>query len=122
MSQKILVVEDDTFLREMIVKKLKTGGYEVDAAVDGGKAFEKIKEETKDLIILDLMMPEVDGFQFLEKLRADEEKKDIPVIVLSNLGQKEEIDKAKEMGVVDYLVKAQFTPDDITTKVKEVLE
>jgi len=118
MPKKILIIEDDPFLREMLFKKLKSAGYEVDAAVDGEQGLKKT--EGKDLVILDIMMPGMDGYEYLSKIREKEETKLIPVIVLSNLGQKEEIEKAKELGAMDFLVKAQFTPDDIIEKVEKI--
>ncbi len=119
MPKKILIIEDDPFLRDMIVKKLVAEGYEADVASDGEQGMEKA--ENKDLILLDLMLPGMDGYEFLEKTRDNEKIKSIPIVVLSNLVQKEEIEKAKNLGAMDFLVKAQFTPDDITAKVKEIL-
>lgn len=122
MPQKVLIVEDDPFLREMIVRKLAGDEYKIDAAADGEQALKKVEDNTPDLILLDLMLPGIDGYEFLSRLQGSKKTKSIPVVVLSNLGQKEEIDRAKKLGAIDFLVKAHFTPDDIIKKVKETLK
>src|SRR6056297_610863 len=119
---KILVVEDDKFFREMITRKLDKEGYDVYQAVDGEEGLEKIREEKPDLILLDLIMPGVGGFEVLEKAKDDSDIKDIPIIILSNLGQKSEVDRGLELGAEDFLIKAHFTPKEIIKKVKEVTE
>jgi DNA-binding response OmpR family regulator len=122
MKRKILIVEDDRFLRELMVRKLKMENFEVVEAEDGAEGLKKIKEEKPDLVLLDLILPEMDGFEVLEQKRKDEEIKDIPVIILSNLGQKEEIDRGLQLGAKDYLVKAHFSPSEIIEKVKLFLQ
>jgi len=122
MPKKILIVEDDPFLREMMVRKLVGSNYHADAAADGEQALKKVKDDKPDLILLDLMLPGIDGYEFLSRVQKDKATKSIPVVVLSNLGQKEEIDRAKKLGAIDFLVKAHFTPDDIVKKVKETLK
>ena len=118
---KILVVEDDKFLREMITRKLDRENYEVIQAVDGEQGEEKIKEEHPDLILLDLILPGIDGFTVLERVKQDPEVKDIPVIILSNLGQKSEVERGLKLGAIDFLIKAHFTPGEIIKKIKETL-
>ncbi len=122
MKGKILIVEDDRFLRELMVRKLKMADFEVIEAEDGQEGLKKIKEEKPNLVLLDLILPEMDGFEVLEQKRKDEEIKDIPVIILSNLGQKEEIDRGLQLGAKDYLVKAHFSPSEIVEKVKLFLQ
>jgi len=122
MKGKILIIEDDRFLRELMVRKLKMENFEVVEAEDGADGLKKIKEEKPDLVLLDLILPEMDGFEVLEQKRRDEEIKDIPVIILSNLGQKEEIDRGLQLGAKDYLVKAHFSPSEIIEKVKLFLQ
>ncbi|MDP3882665.1 MAG: response regulator [Candidatus Staskawiczbacteria bacterium] len=117
--KKILIVEDDAFLRDLINKKLSSAGFEVSEAIDGEKGLEKTKEEKPDLILLDLLLPTIDGFEVLAKLKESQDTSAIPVIVLSNLGQKEDVDKGLSLGATDYLIKAQFTPEEIILKVKE---
>ncbi len=119
--KKILIVEDDSFLRELIVKKITKEGFEIKEAIDGPEALRKAKEERPDLILLDLILPGVDGFTVLSQFKQDAELKDIPVLILSNLGQKEEIKRGLDFGAVDYLVKANFTPSEIIEKIKQYL-
>ncbi len=118
---KILVVEDDKFLREMITRKLDKEGYEVFEAVDGEKGEEKIKEEKPDLVLLDLILPGIDGFEVLERVKKDPSTEGIPVIILSNLGQKSEVERGLKLGAVDFLIKAHFTPAEIVSKIKEII-
>ncbi len=118
---KIVIVEDDKFLREMISRKLDKEGYEVVQAIDGEKGEQKIKEEKPDLILLDLILPGIDGFEVLSNIKEDSELKDIPVIILSNLGQKSEVERGLKLGAVDFLIKAHFTPGEIINKIQEVI-
>lgn len=120
-KRKILVVEDDNFLRELVSKKLTDSNFEVLQAENGLKALEFARSEPLAIILLDLIIPEKDGFEVLQELKNDPRTQNIPVIILSNLGQKEEIQKGLNMGAVDFLVKAHFTPDEILVKVKQVL-
>ena len=120
--KKILIVEDDEFLRSLNAKRLETEGFKVVVAVDGQSALDLIPKELPDLIFLDLLLPGVDGFEVLKKIKADDKIKAIPVIVFSNLGQKEDIEKVHNLGAQDFLVKANFTLDDVVLKIKEVLK
>lgn len=119
--KKILVVEDDKFLRELIVQKLIKEGYETSEAVDGEQGIKKVKEEKPDLVLLDLILPGIDGFEVLSKKREDPSVVQIPVIILSNLGQKEDVERGLKLGAVDYLIKAHFTPGEIIEKIKNIL-
>ncbi len=121
-DKKILIVEDDEFLRSLAAKRLEKEGYKIDVAIDGETAYPKAVEAKPKLILLDLLLPGIDGFAVLEKLRADDNFKNIPVVVFSNLGQKEDIEKAKQLGANDFLIKANFTLDDVTAKVGEYLK
>lgn len=121
-QKKILVIEDDKFLRELIVQKLTKEGFEVEEAIDGEKGFEKTKEGRPDLILLDLILPGIDGFKVLSQIKEDPVLAEIPVIILSNLGQKEDVEKGLNLGAVDYLIKAHFTPAEIIEKIKKALE
>lgn len=118
---KILIVEDDKFLRELIAKKLMREGYEVEEAIDGEDGIKKTREIMPDLILLDLILPGIDGFEVLRKVKEDEKTASIPVVILSNLGQKDEIEKGLNLGAVDFLIKAHFTPEEIVEKIKLVL-
>jgi len=122
MAKKILVVEDDKFLRELITQKLMKEDYETSEAVDGEEGIKKIKEEKPDLVLLDLILPGIDGFEVLSKKREDASLSQIPVIILSNLGQKEDVERGLKLGAVDYLIKAHFTPGEIIEKVKNALK
>lgn len=122
MAKKILIVEDDKFLRELITKKLKDEGYEAIGASDGEEGVEKVKKESPDLVLLDLILPGIDGFEVLSKIKEDPAVASIPVVILSNLGQREEVEKGLKMGAVDYMIKAHFTPGEITEKVKTILK
>ncbi len=123
MSKKVLIVEDDSFLRELIVKKLLNEGFEVVAAVDGEDGLKKAKEEQAiDIMLLDLILPGIDGFEVLSKIKADPTTNYIPVVILSNLGQKEDIEKGLKLGAKDFLIKAHFVPGEIVAKVKEIIK
>ncbi len=121
MAKKILIVEDDKFLRELITRKLIAENYEIVEAIDGEEGLKKIKEEKPDLVLLDLILPGIDGFEVLSKMKDDPALASIPVIILSNLGQREDVEKGLKLGAVDYLVKAHFTPNEIIEKVKNSL-
>ena len=122
MAKKILIIEDDDFLRQLISQKISAEGFAVSLAVDGSDGIEKTKDIMPDLIILDLLLPTVDGFEVLSKIKSDPATNPIPVIILSNLGQQEEINKGLKFGAADYLVKAQLTPEEIVEKIKNLLK
>ncbi len=117
----IFVVEDDDFLRDLLVRKLVQEGFRVTIAEDGNTAMQKLKEEKPYVILLDLILPGMDGFAILKFLRASTELKDVPVLVLSNLGQREDVQRALQLGASDYLVKAHFTPAEILAKLKQLI-
>ena len=121
MAKNILIVEDDKFLRELISQKLIKEKYNVSEAIDGEEGIKKIKEEKPDLVLLDLILPGIDGFEVLAQMKEDRNVTKIPAIILSNLGQKEDIEKGLKLGAVDYLVKAHFTPAEIIEKIEAVL-
>lgn len=123
-TKKIVVLEDDMAMREIATHKLSTAGFDVKAAEDGAKGYILIEQEKPDLILMDLMMPNMDGYEVLKRLRGHQDKKlaKTPVIVLSNLWSKDNILKAKEYNVADYIIKAYFTPDEILGKINAVLE
>jgi len=122
MAKTILVIEDDKFLRELISRKLTGEGFDVLEAVDGEEGIKKIKEGKPDLVLLDLILPSIDGFEVLTRVRDDPEVSSIPVIILSNLGQREEVEKGLKLGAIDYLIKAHFTPGEIIEKIKNALK
>lgn len=117
---KILIVEDEFFLRTILAKKLQAEGFEVETAVDGEEAVNKIVEIKPDAILLDLILPKKNGFEVLEEIKKDPYLSQIPVIVVSNLGQDIDIERAKSLGVRDYLIKAHTSLDLVTKKLKEL--
>ncbi|HHE76814.1 MAG TPA: response regulator, partial [Candidatus Parcubacteria bacterium] len=114
-------IEHDKFLRELISKKLSDAGYEVLEAIDGEEGIKRVKESKPDLVLLDLILPGIDGFEVLSQIKQDPLFSDLPVIILSNLGQKEDVEKGLKLGAVDFLVKAHFTPGEIIEKIKKIL-
>ena len=120
-QKKVLIVEDDNFLRSLTAKRLEKEGYAVAVAVDGESALVTAQDAKPDLILLDLLLPGLDGFAVLGKLKAHDDLKKVPVIVFSNLGQKEDIEKAKLLGAEQFLIKANFTLDDVMDKIKAEL-
>jgi len=121
MSKKVLIIEDDKFLRELLGKKLSTVGYTAILAIDGEEGLEKIKKEKPDIVLLDLILPGINGFEVLEKYKSEPGISSIPAIILSNLGQREDIEKGLKLGAKDFLVKAHFTPQEIVNKLQMVL-
>src|SRR5579859_1648359 len=119
--KKILIAEDDKFLASAYRVKLSKAGFEVQIASDGNEAIELLKTFTPDLILLDLIMPVKDGFSTLQDLKANDMWKNIPVIVASNLGQKEDMDKSKQLGATDFIVKSDLSLDDLITKINTLL-
>lgn len=122
--KKILVVEDELAMREIVVEKLQTAGFGVVQAEDGAVAIKAVEKERPDLVLLDLMLPEIDGFGVLTKIRSNKNSKiaQTPVIILTNLWSKEEIIKTKTLGVSAYIIKAYMTTEEILEKITEVLE
>lgn len=118
---KILIIEDDKFLRELITRKLQSENFEMVSAMDGESGLELAAKERPDIVLLDLILPGIDGFEVLSKIKGNEAISSIPVIILSNLGQKDDIEKGMNLGAVDYLVKAHFTPNEIVEKIRQVL-
>jgi DNA-binding response OmpR family regulator len=106
----------------LIAKKLTKEGYETSEAVDGEEGVKKIKEEKPDLVLLDLILPGIDGFEVLSKMKDSPVSSQIPVIILSNLGQKEDVEKGLKLGAIDYLIKAHFTPGEIIEKIRANLK
>lgn len=121
-KKTVLIVEDDEFLRSLAAKRLEKDGLAVKDAVNGEMAIKAIKEGSFDLILLDLLLPGTDGFAVLEQARALPAGKDVPIVVFSNLGEKADIERATKLGANDFLVKANFTLDDIVEKIHSYLK
>ncbi|MAF20668.1 MAG: response regulator [Parcubacteria group bacterium] len=121
-NELILIVEDDKFLRELLVRKIKDEGFKLSIAVTGQEALAKAKKDRPQLILLDLILPGMGGFEVLEQIRIDPQISKIPVIILSNIGEEREVEKGIQLGASGYLIKAHFTPDEIIQKIKQVLD
>lgn len=118
---KILLIEDDVFLSNIYSKKFESEGFEVLVALDGEKGIRLALSKNPDLILLDLLLPGIDGFEVLRGIKEDEQAKNIPVLLLTNLSQKEDIQKGLALGADDYLIKTHFMPSEIVQKVKRFL-
>ena len=120
-KDKILIVEDENFLLDMYKMKFEQGGFEVITAVDGEEAIRTSKREKPDIILLDIMMPKINGFEVLENLKTSPITKLIPVLIFSNFSQKEKIKKGIALGAIDYFLKTNYTPTQVLEKVKNIL-
>lgn len=116
---KILVVEDEAALLDMYQVKLLQSGYEVIVGRNGEEAIEMASNHVPDLILLDILMPKVDGYTALKKIKEDQKTKNIAVIIFSNLTQKEEIEKGLKLGASDYIIKTSVTPSQLADRVDE---
>ncbi|MDE2103593.1 MAG: response regulator [Patescibacteria group bacterium] len=114
-------MEDDPFLSQLLGTRLQRAGLEVDKATDGEEAVSYLKNNKPDLVLLDLILPKKSGFQVLEEMRADPLVKDAPVIIISNLSQDSDVTKGKELGAVEYYVKARTSIDDLVSRVVSML-
>ena len=120
MKKRILLVEDDKFLRTIIERRLQAEGFEIDSAVDGEEATEKLLKPSYDLILLDIILPKKNGFEVLKDIHKDPNLSKIPVIILSNLGQEEDIERSKALGVLNYFVKASTSIDQLVETIKKL--
>lgn len=120
-GETILWVEDDKFLSDLIARKLAGEGYSLIHAGDGEYALKALENKTPDLVLLDILLPGIDGYEILKRLKADARTQNVPVILLSNLGQKSDIAKGKELGAARFLIKATVTLDEIVEEIKAVL-
>ena len=119
---KILIAEDDKFLRHVYEIKLPQEGFEVVTAVDGGEALEKLRQEKFNIVLLDVVMPKKNGFEVLQEMKTNSKNKNTPVIILSNLGQVDDIEKGRELGAIDYLVKSNMPINEVVKKIREYLK
>lgn len=122
MAKKIIFVEDEPTLQKAVGEILSQEKFEVLSALDGEKGFELIKKEKPDLVLLDLILPKKDGFEVLKEIKADQELKDIPVIVLTNLEGMGDVEKALSLGATTYLVKASYNLEDVVSKIRQILK
>jgi len=123
-KQKILIIEDDELLLEMYETKFKMVGYKVLKGATGKEGLNVLKKEKPDAILLDILIPEINGFEVLKELRSKNEFRDIPVVLLTNLGETKadcNNELSTTLGVKDYLIKSKHTPDEIVDRVEEIL-
>ena len=120
MPQKILLVEDEQYLFEMYKMKLEREGYEVAIALDGEEGMKVAQKEKPDLILLDLVLPKMNGYEFLKKIRQDPKLKKIKIYILSNLGQDEEIDQGFKDGADGFMLKTNLTPGQLMENIKKI--
>ncbi|MFA6512322.1 MAG: response regulator [Patescibacteria group bacterium] len=118
---KVLLVEDEKMLADMYATKFSMEGYQIVNAYDGKEGLEAAKREKPNIILLDIIMPKLDGFAVLKELKADDAIKNIPVVLLTNLGQESDVKKGKDLGADDYFVKANHSPQEIVELVKKKL-
>jgi len=119
--KEILLIEDDPFLIDIYTTKLKDSGFLVEVASDGKQALEKVKAKKPDLVLLDIVLPKVSGWEILRKMKAEANLKNLKIIILSNLGQKEEVEKGMDLGVAKYLIKAHYTPSQVVEEIKKII-
>ncbi len=119
--RSILLVEDDPFLIDIYTTKLKEAGFLVEVAENGEIVFKKIRKKAPDLIVLDIVLPQIDGWEILKIIKEDPKLKDLKIMILSNLGQKEEVEKGLFLGATKYLVKAHYTPSEIVEEIKKII-
>jgi len=123
--KKILLVEDDQFLIDIYTTKLKDSGFSVEVAKEGKSALRKLNEEKFDLLLLDIVLPQIDGWEILEKIKNEKLKtknlENLKIVILSNLGQKEEVERGLRLGATKYLIKAHYTPSEVVEEIKEIL-
>ena len=122
MAKKILLVEDEEIMISLLKRKLTSEGYEISVARDGEEGLKVMRKTKPDLILLDIVMPKMGGFEVMEKMQKDKELKKIPVIVISNSGQPVELDKAQALGAKDWLIKTEFDPQEVVEKIKKQLK
>ncbi|MFH1401370.1 MAG: response regulator [Parcubacteria group bacterium] len=117
MAKKILLIEDEELLINLLQKKLTESGFSVFLARNGEEGLKLMRENMPDIVLLDIVMPKMGGFEVLEKMAKEDSLKKIPVIIISNSGQPVEIDRAKRLGVKDWLIKTEFDPEEVLEKV-----
>lgn len=121
-KEKILLVDDDEFLIDMYSVKFKNAGYEIDTALNGKVALKKMEEDNYDVLLLDLLMPGVDGFEILENIKERNLKGNMNIIVLSNQSKVQDVEKAKFGDIDGYIVKASAVPSEVLDKVENIIK
>ena len=118
---KILIIEDDPLMSRLYQKAFTFEGYQVVAAFDGEEGWEKMKQENPNIILLDIMMPKMNGLEFLQKIKKDPDYKKIPIVCLTNLAGQQDAEKALLLGAVKYIVKSEYEPKQVVNMIKEIL-
>jgi len=120
--KKILLIEDEELIIKLLSKKLVSIGYDVLLAMDGQEGIEKMKQSVPDLVLLDIVMPRMGGFEVMAEMKKDAVLAKIPVIIISNSGQPLELEKAKQLGAADWLVKTEFDPKEVADKIQKYIK
>jgi len=120
--KNILLIEDDPFLIDIYATKLKEEGYSLNVAEDGEEGLRLLKQKKPDLLLLDIVLPNFNGWEILRRVKKSDALKDLKVIILSNLGEKDEIEKGLSLGATKYLVKAHYTPTEVIKEIKKILK
>lgn len=121
-NKKIIIAEDEPVLIEMYKLYFERAGYEVLKAGNGRECIDFVKKEKPNIILLDILMPKLDGWEVLKQLKADPETKQVPILVFSNLGQTQEIQKGLDLGADDYVIKSNMTPKELLEKVEKMIK
>ncbi|OIP79392.1 MAG: response regulator [Parcubacteria group bacterium CG08_land_8_20_14_0_20_48_21] len=119
---RILIIEDDDMLREMYVVKFEKSGFEVAQATEGAEGLDLAKKQKPDIILLDIILPKIDGFMVLQAMKDTEKLKEVPVMLLTNLGQESDRKRGEILGAVDYVVKSNVTPAQVEEKIRKILK
>lgn len=121
MTKSILLIEDDPFLIDIYSQKFKKSGFDIKVADSASKAFQYLEETIPEIILLDIVLPQMDGWAILKKIRANENWNSCQIVVFSNLGQKEEVEKGLGLGANRYLIKSQYTPLEVVKEIERML-
>ena len=119
--KRILLVEDDPFLADIYTTKMEKAGFEVGVIRDGDGVIQAVKEQKPDLLVLDIVLPHLDGWEITKQIKQDENMNGLKIVILSNLGQKNDVEKGLKLGAVKYLIKAHYTPTEIVEEIKKIL-
>ncbi len=120
-KKKVIFVEDDAFLSQIFTKALDLAGYDVISVSSGEECLKIAEREKPDLFLLDIILPHMDGYELMEELQKNENLRQLPILVITNLSNKEDVDKTKAMGVAGYLIKAHTLPEDVVAKIQSIL-
>lgn len=118
----VLIIEDDSYISDMYRIKLESENFEVVTTKDGITGIKMLKKQQPDIVLLDIVMPKIDGFNILKTIKRNPELKKIPIVLLTNLSQKENVERGFGLGADSYIIKAHFTPSEVVEKIKSILE